>query len=113
MSGVTANFIYWWNIIRGIFRIGEFNITGSISLGPGEHEVIIDTTLPNPSSIFTQLEEPDNGGITTCMGNLNWIATRPLEQGFILYARIVTDSCNINYVVKYDAATPIKETDKL
>lgn len=111
MSGVTANFIYWWNIIKGIFRIGEFNITGSISLGPGENEVVIDTTFPNPSAVFIQCEEPDNGGITTCMGNLNWIAARPLEQGFILYANIVTDSCTVNYVVKYDSSTPIKPTD--
>jgi len=113
MGGITVNFIYWWNIIRGIFHISEFNMTGSISLGPGEHEVVIDTTFENPSQIYVSCEEPDNGGITTCMGNLNWVAARPLSEGFILYAKIVTDSANINYVVKYDASVPIKETDKL
>lgn len=111
MGGITVNFVYWWHIIRKMFRIGEFNVTGSISLGPGDHEISIDTTFPHPAEILLSCEEPESG-ITTCMGNLNWVAARPSAQGFILYARIATESCRINYVVRYDASTPIKPKDK-
>lgn len=102
MGGVVRGFDWWWNFIRSMFHIGNYYITGSITLGPGLQEVQIPTEYPNPTSVFISCDEPD-GAITTCIGDLNWVACRVLTQGFVLYANIQSNTCTVNYYVRYDA----------
>jgi len=102
MGGVFHNMQWWWDYFKQLFHIKTFYITGSITLAAGEQQVGIPSDLPNPVRVYLSVEEPDDGGITTCLGDLNWVAARLLPNGFLLYADIKSDSCTINYVIEYD-----------
>jgi len=110
MGGISRGFDWWWSFIKNLFQIGEFNVTGSIVLGPGVQEIVIGTDFPNPTAVFVGMSEP-NDAVTTCLGDLNWVAARLVDHGFILYANITSSSCRVDYIVKYDTNTTTPQAD--
>jgi hypothetical protein len=114
MGGVSGQgWGYWWNYFKAIFNFHDFSVTGSIVLGPGLQEVEIAVPYPDPVAIFVSATEPDDS-TTTCIGDLNWVATRLSAEGFILFANITSNSCTVEYIVTYDAGvtTPDKKPQK-
>jgi hypothetical protein len=103
MSGITHSIGWWWSYFQSLFNIQTFTVTGSITLAAGNYELSVPTEFPNPINVFLSISEPPNG-ITTCIGDLNWVAATLAENGFVLYANIASNSCDISYVVQYDAA---------
>jgi len=101
MGGVSQSWIYWWNIFKSLFHVNEFNLTGSITLGPGEHQITIGTEFGDPSEVFLSVQEPNNG-VPTCVGDLNWVAARLTGTGFILFANIKSNSATVHYIIKYN-----------
>lgn len=73
--------------------------TGSITLGPGKQEVFISSDSDNPIGVYLQIDEPDD--VPACIGNLNWIAIKLECNGFILYADIHSNTCVVNYIIKF------------
>lgn len=102
MGGVSHSISWWWDYFRGLFNIKSFSVDGTITLGPGQQVIDVPTAYPHPSSVFLSLEEPDDC-IPTCVGNLNWAATKVNANGFTLFADIKTTSCTINYVIEYNS----------
>lgn len=101
MSGVIQGFGYWWELFRSLFDIGDYNIMGgNIVVGPGLQEIEIMVDVPNPVAVYLSASEPTDS-VTTCVGDLNWVAARMIPGGFVLYANIASSSCTINYVVQY------------
>jgi hypothetical protein len=102
MSGVNQGWAFWWNYFKSIFNFGDYSITGSIVLGPGLQEVEITAPYPNPVSIYVNATEPPDA-TGTCIGDLNWVATRMSAVGFTLFANITSNSCTVEYIINYDA----------
>jgi hypothetical protein len=116
MGGVSHSIQWWWDYFRQLFNIQAFSVEGSITLGPGEQTIEITTKYPNPDAVFLSAEEPEDE-IATCVGDVNWVACRVLENGFVLFADIKSNSCVVNYTVRYgtdrnDPNTPIKDKDQ-
>ena len=101
MGGITRSLKYWFEYFRDMFKLKDFHVTGSITLGNGYQEVGVPTDLPNPQKVFISIEEPDQG-VSVCVGSLNWVATVVQENGFTIYTDVKGDSCRIVYVVEYD-----------
>jgi hypothetical protein len=105
MSGIIQSWIYWWNLLRNLFNVGRFSITGTFILGPGIHEISVPVDFPNPQEVFLSATETDGncggGGVATCIGDLNWVASRMLVDNFVLYANITSASCTVDYIITY------------
>ena len=110
MGGVSQGWAYWWNYFKDIFKFKDFSVTGSIVLGPGLQEIEIAAPYPDPISVFVSATEPDDA-TNTCIGNINWIATRMSAAGFILFANIASSSCTVEYIITYDAVKTKPDKD--
>src|SRR5271154_5920888 len=68
---------------------------GDILLGFGNHEIkiVIDQ---KPCTVFLTIEDP-TGGIAVCQGNVNKIGVRILDDGFILYANIHSNTALVKW----------------
>ena len=102
MGGVFHSIEWWWRYFKSLFDISAFSVSGTITLAAGTHEIEVRTKLPHPDCVFLCASEPDNA-ITTCVGDLNWVAARMTSHGFILFANIKSNTCDIDYIVKYNA----------
>lgn len=69
--------------------------SGDIVLGFGQHEVVIkmDST---PCKVALSLKTPCNG-TPVCHGDVNKIRVTILENGFVLYADIKTNTCCVEW----------------
>ncbi len=100
MGGIIRSLDSWWRYFKKLFHIKNYYVSGSITLSPGFHEIDIPTEFDDPVRVYLNVEEPDDG-VTTCVGNLNWVAAKINVQGFTLFADVKSSSCLINYVVEY------------
>jgi hypothetical protein len=73
---------------------GQF-ASGDILLGYGLHEVKI-ITKGKPCTVFLSIEDP-TGGIAVCHGNVNKIGVNVLDDGFVLYADIQSNTAFIKW----------------
>lgn len=109
MGQVIRSLEWWWDYFRKLFNIRSFSIDGTITLAAGKQEISVSTYLRDPKRVFVSVEEPSDA-VTTCVGDLNFVAARVVENGFVIYADIKSDSCDISYFVEYDTgrSKPIK-----
>ena len=73
--------------------------SGEILLGYGLHEIkiVIDN---KPCTVFLGIEDP-TGGVAVCHGNVNKIGVRILDDGFILYADIQTNTALVKWTCEF------------
>ncbi len=100
---------WWWEFFKSLFKVEEFVVDGDITLGPGDHEIDVSTTFPDPKRIWLSVDEPEE--VPTCVGNLNWVAAKLGHRGFVLYAQIKSNACKIRYKAFYDTAPDDEDMD--
>lgn len=73
--------------------------SGDILLGYGLHEVkvVIDG---KPCTVFLSIEDPTDG-VAVCHGDVNKIGVRILDDGFIIYADIKTNTASIQWTCEF------------
>lgn len=73
--------------------------SGEILLGFGLHEIKI--VMDNrPCTVFLGIEDP-TGGIGVCHGNVNKIGVKILDDGFVLYADIQTNTALVKWTCEF------------
>jgi len=70
--------------------------SGDIVLGFGQHEIVIKMEN-TPCKVALSLRTPCDG-TPVCQGDINKIGVTILENGFILYADIKTNTCCVEWV---------------
>jgi hypothetical protein len=87
---------YWlrdfWCRLRG-------RDSGLVALAAGTYEIKI-TTYCTPACVFTSVWEPPHC-ISVCGGNVNYVGTRIVDDGFILYANISSSACMVEWETSY------------
>jgi hypothetical protein len=68
---------------------------GVITLAQGDHTVMV-TTDTQPNKVYLWL---DAGGEQVCQANINTAGALIVTNGFEIIAHILTNSCNVNYIV--------------
>jgi hypothetical protein len=69
--------------------------SGDILLGYGQHEIKI-VTNGKPCKVTLSIEDP-TGGIAVCHGNVNKIGVNILNNGFVLYADIQSNTALVKW----------------
>jgi hypothetical protein len=98
MGGVFRSWQWWLKTFRNLFLDKQI-IRGEMSLGFGDHEIHIPIPDFVPGMVSVSLEEPEDATIC-CMGNINLGGTKLLPDGFILYARIQSNTCIVRWIVE-------------
>lgn len=97
MPEVILGVRWWWNHVKWMFGLHDFT-KGRMTLANGWHEVFIPTDC-QPLKVMcccTQRESP------CCGGDICMYATCITQDGFILYADVKTNLCEIEWIAHYD-----------
>lgn len=73
---------------------------GEILVGTGNYEIFIHTYC-QPLNIFLSLHEPPESHQICCESGVNMASARPTSHGFILYADIKSEICEIEWIAEY------------
>ena len=99
MGGVFKSWKWWWNTLRKFF-LDKRVVRGQMSLGYGDHQIVVPVN-GKPLAVSLSLEEPDDANLV-CMGNINLGGAKVIPDGFILYARIQSNTCIVRWLVELD-----------
>ncbi len=99
MGGVFRSWRWWWDTLRKLF-LDKRIIRGSMSLGYGDHQIVIPVE-GTPLEVSLSLEEPEDANLV-CMGNINLGGAKLLPDGFILYASVRSNTCIVRWIVELD-----------
>jgi hypothetical protein len=88
---------WWWNYFKKLFGLKDFT-RGGMALSSGWHEIFVPTSC-KPASVMLTSTDYDT---PCCGGTICLYATCLLPDGFILYADVRTDSCEIEWIIQYD-----------
>ena len=69
--------------------------------------MMIPVKKKNPTRVFLATEET---GTPSCVGDVNWVSSQMVEDGFILYAKIKSNSCKVKYLVEHEC-NPYEESE--
>lgn len=99
MAQYLRTWSFWWDLFRDKFL--HTNVKrGNISIGHGDHEI----TIPIHEKIrrvSLSVEEPP-GSMPVCMGDINLVGAKVSHKGFVLYARIRTNTAIVGWIVETD-----------
>lgn len=92
--------LYWFcGIIKNFLCLDCCSdVGGTIVFSTGDHEIVVETNS-DPKEVYLSTSEPCDS-IPTCAGDLNWTAARIIPGGFIINAKIKSNSCIVKYLLR-------------
>jgi len=92
---------WWWNYFKKLFGLKDFT-RGGITLSSGWHEIFIPTAC-TPAKVRLRVLDVN---MPCCGGEICLTASCILPDGFILYADVKTDACEVEWIIEYEDHCP-------
>jgi len=97
MGGLVHDYIWWWNFFKDyLFQLNQ-HVKGSVVLINGYNEVHIVTGRP-PDQVYLSSGEK---GIQVCVGDVDMFNAIVVDDGFVIYADISSNYCEVQYLWLY------------
>jgi hypothetical protein len=99
MGGLTHDYLWWWNFFKEyLFAMHQFQ-KGTIVLPHGQNEIFVPT---EPGKQVTQVYlSSGEKGVPVCVGDVDLMSALVVDEGFIIYADIKSEYCQVLYLWTY------------
>ena len=99
MGKVVKKVLFVWRTWKYFFSQHAEFVGDHIVLLPGSYKIFFPSRFP-PSRVWLNICEPEHH-IPVCQANLNWVAAKIVDGGFILSATVNSQSCDVEWFLEF------------